>query len=396
MGKLNIKIHGARNLYNQEWFGTRHAYVVIELESRQYRTRTTDSNRNPKWEEEFAIYIANVDNTMIRLSIMGEQDEEEMMGWVSVYAQDLYNGVSERKSITLEDCERGEGIAELEVTLQALDFGKPPACACEPPKSVTPPARLTPVVTKRVPELNTAAPQSPVLPDWSPRSQSPGPEAEGHYNYIEGFNGRVYAGSRVKTQWAIAEGGDGQWYRGTAYHIFPAEGTATIKFDDKDFVRLEGPVIWLENPNEGNPPVSATGKAGPVIAADKERAYRLVPYDQFHLAWLQENGKRGLALDPQQDALVRQLQNEVRDMQKDVSLAMTSEADLRFEFSKYDVNGDGWLNTTEFLEVCKVYNPLHEQNYSQIERLAMQYNSLGDGKLSFDEFSVIMLQLAAM
>ena len=66
MGKLNIKIHGARNLYNQEWFGTRHAYVVIELESRQYRTRTTDSNRNPKWEEEFAIYIANVDNTMIR------------------------------------------------------------------------------------------------------------------------------------------------------------------------------------------------------------------------------------------------------------------------------------------------------------------------------------------
>ena len=95
------------------------------------------------------------------------------------------------------------------------------------------------MVTKRVPELNTAAPQSPVLPDWSPRSQSPGPEAEGHYNYIEGFNGRVYAGSRVKTQWAIAEGGDGQWYRGTAYHIFPAEGTATIKFDDKDFVRLE-------------------------------------------------------------------------------------------------------------------------------------------------------------
>ena len=83
------------------------------------------------------------------------------------------------------------------------------------------------------------------------------------------------------------------------------------------------------------------------LHADKERAYRLVPYDQFHLAWLQENGKRGLALDPQQDALVRQLQNEVRDMQKDVSLAMTSEADLRFEFSKYDVNGDGWLNTTE-------------------------------------------------
>ena len=38
----------------------------------------------------------------------------------------------------------------------------------------------------------------------------------------------------------------------------------------------------------------------------------------------------------------------------------------------------------QFLEVCKVYNPLHEQNYSQIERLAMQYNSLGDGKLSFD------------
>ena len=46
-------------------------------------------------------------------------------------------------------------------------------------------------------------------------------------------NGEITVGSRVKTQWTRAEGGNGQWYTGTVTKVY-ASGRAAIRYDDGD------------------------------------------------------------------------------------------------------------------------------------------------------------------
>merc|ERR1719343_1740314 len=62
-------------------------------------------------------------------------------------------------------------------------------------------------------------------------------------------NGILRVGSRVKTQYTRAEGGDDRWYSGTIVKVF-ANDRAKIKYDDGDVWTGETKWIYLVNPRQ--------------------------------------------------------------------------------------------------------------------------------------------------
>lgn len=84
----------------------------------------------------------------------------------------------------------------------------------------------------------------------------------------------------------------------------------------------------------------------------------------------------------------------VNALKNDASNSLVTDDQLLEEFKKFDVNNNGWLDKTEFLEVYKCYDPLYEECEDQINELLQKYNMMGDSKISYDEFCLIMLKLA--
>ena len=74
-------------------------------------------------------------------------------------------------------------------------------------------------------------------------------------------NGVVFVGSRVKTQYTRAEGGDDRWYAGTIRKVF-ANGRATVHYDDGDKWTGDAEDIYLLNPAP-NAPTAQPSAHGP-------------------------------------------------------------------------------------------------------------------------------------
>ena len=60
-------------------------------------------------------------------------------------------------------------------------------------------------------------------------------------------NGKLHKGDRVKTHWSVDEGGDGQWYAGTAEKL-TGDGCCKIKYDDGDAWKGDARVVYLSTP----------------------------------------------------------------------------------------------------------------------------------------------------
>eukprot|EP01059_Diplonema_ambulator_P005577 TRINITY_DN15342_c0_g1_i1.p1 TRINITY_DN15342_c0_g1~~TRINITY_DN15342_c0_g1_i1.p1 ORF type:complete len:209 (+),score=45.45 TRINITY_DN15342_c0_g1_i1:171-797(+) len=80
----------------------------------------------------------------------------------------------------------------------------------------------------------------------------------------------------------------------------------------------------------------------------------------------------------------------------DVSGVAYTETDLRNLFDALDRNSNGYLDETEFKEFYASLETFGtEPDPRFVDNVLRQYNILGDGKISFDEFSIIMLKVAA-
>jgi hypothetical protein len=73
---------------------------------------------------------------------------------------------------------------------------------------------------------------------------------------------------------------------------------------------------------------------------------------------------------------------------------LITDEQLLAEFKLLDVNLNGYLEKDEFLEVYKKYDPLYEECEGTIHKMLQGYNMMGDDKVSYDEFCLIMLKLA--
>ena len=101
------------------------------------------------------------------------------------------------------------------------------------------------------------------------------------------------------------------------------------------------------------------------------------PVAKSPFAFAQEQRKSG-----------RQLSNKSAVMHCDVY--------IREQWDRYDIDKSGFLCKNEFKEVYKDMEHFGiEQSDSQINTILERYRMLGDDKISFDEFSIIMLKLAA-
>eukprot|EP00993_Chasmostoma_nieuportense_P004484 NODE_514_length_2130_cov_29.877683_g475_i0.p1 GENE.NODE_514_length_2130_cov_29.877683_g475_i0~~NODE_514_length_2130_cov_29.877683_g475_i0.p1 ORF type:complete len:697 (+),score=158.64 NODE_514_length_2130_cov_29.877683_g475_i0:133-2091(+) len=79
----------------------------------------------------------------------------------------------------------------------------------------------------------------------------------------------------------------------------------------------------------------------------------------------------------------------------DISGTLIFDDEIRALFDTFDKDGTGWLSKTEFKEIYKSMDLLGKADpSSSIDAVLAKYNMLGDDKISYEEFALIMLSLA--
>uniref|UniRef100_A0A7S4CYT2 EF-hand domain-containing protein n=1 Tax=Eutreptiella gymnastica TaxID=73025 RepID=A0A7S4CYT2_9EUGL len=82
-------------------------------------------------------------------------------------------------------------------------------------------------------------------------------------------------------------------------------------------------------------------------------------------------------------------------LENDISGSAITDDQLWDLFEYYDVNKNGYLSKKEF---AKIYRSLENfglpPSGDEISRLLNEFNVLGDDKLSFEEFAIVMLRIA--
>eukprot|EP01006_Ploeotia_vitrea_P059891 TRINITY_DN74956_c0_g1_i1.p1 TRINITY_DN74956_c0_g1~~TRINITY_DN74956_c0_g1_i1.p1 ORF type:complete len:542 (+),score=99.88 TRINITY_DN74956_c0_g1_i1:45-1670(+) len=90
------------------------------------------------------------------------------------------------------------------------------------------------------------------------------------------------------------------------------------------------------------------------------------------------------------------LQTFAQISHNDVSGCLIAEDQLREEFMKWDKDGNGFLDKKEFASIYRQnYDLFGEETDASVEKFLAPYgNMLGDNKISFEEFAIIMLRVA--
>jgi hypothetical protein len=82
-------------------------------------------------------------------------------------------------------------------------------------------------------------------------------------------------------------------------------------------------------------------------------------------------------------------------LENDITGSAITDDQLWDLFEYYDVNKNGYLSKKEF---AKIYRSLENfglpPSGEEISRLLNQFNVLGDGKISYEEFAIVMLRIA--
>eukprot|EP01065_Artemidia_motanka_P004083 TRINITY_DN11970_c0_g1_i1.p1 TRINITY_DN11970_c0_g1~~TRINITY_DN11970_c0_g1_i1.p1 ORF type:complete len:584 (+),score=208.46 TRINITY_DN11970_c0_g1_i1:48-1754(+) len=79
----------------------------------------------------------------------------------------------------------------------------------------------------------------------------------------------------------------------------------------------------------------------------------------------------------------------------DVSNVLLTDAELQKQFEMLDTNKNGWLSKEEFRDFFEHFDSMGIYDmHDRIDDVLSDYNLLGDDRLSYDEFCVLMLKLA--
>eukprot|EP01065_Artemidia_motanka_P006142 TRINITY_DN13007_c0_g1_i1.p1 TRINITY_DN13007_c0_g1~~TRINITY_DN13007_c0_g1_i1.p1 ORF type:complete len:314 (+),score=131.74 TRINITY_DN13007_c0_g1_i1:64-1005(+) len=80
---------------------------------------------------------------------------------------------------------------------------------------------------------------------------------------------------------------------------------------------------------------------------------------------------------------------------QDVSDVPITDNELRSIFDKIDLNGNGWIDKKEFKEFYRDLESYGiEETDDELQHLLHGYNMLGDERLAYEEFAILMLKLA--
>jgi len=131
-------------------------------------------------------------------------------------------------------------------------------------------------------------------------------------------------------------------------------------------------------------PVSSYGPRDCATPQPKEGAGAEVALSEGGLS-----GARSIGLDPSHQALVPGFTIQ------DVSDVPITDDELRVQFDRIDQNGNGWIDKKEFTVFYRELESFGmEESDEELADLLSRYKMLGDDRLSFDEFAIIMLKLA--
>ena len=130
---------------------------------------------------------------------------------------------------------------------------------------------------------------------------------------------------------------------------------------------------------------------------DRDKSGTLEPSEFFEIPELANNPlvKRVIAvLDRNKDGNISFL--EFVQGLNSLSAGASQEDKLRFAFQIYDINNDGFISNGELFEVLKmmVGNNLNDTQLQQlVDRTIVKADTDFDGKISFDEFKVMVRDL---
>eukprot|EP01004_Peranema_trichophorum_P010684 NODE_950_length_2226_cov_40.526866_g812_i0.p1 GENE.NODE_950_length_2226_cov_40.526866_g812_i0~~NODE_950_length_2226_cov_40.526866_g812_i0.p1 ORF type:complete len:699 (+),score=144.91 NODE_950_length_2226_cov_40.526866_g812_i0:83-2179(+) len=84
-----------------------------------------------------------------------------------------------------------------------------------------------------------------------------------------------------------------------------------------------------------------------------------------------------------------------RHLEANVGALLVTERQLRQAFAELDVDGNGWLDRVEFEELYRTFEGFGVNvSEDKVREVLMVYKPFDDGKLTFDEFSLLMLKVA--
>eukprot|EP01001_Neometanema_parovale_P009460 NODE_569_length_2304_cov_82.684548_g541_i0.p1 GENE.NODE_569_length_2304_cov_82.684548_g541_i0~~NODE_569_length_2304_cov_82.684548_g541_i0.p1 ORF type:complete len:697 (-),score=149.80 NODE_569_length_2304_cov_82.684548_g541_i0:114-2204(-) len=82
-------------------------------------------------------------------------------------------------------------------------------------------------------------------------------------------------------------------------------------------------------------------------------------------------------------------------LESNVGSLLVTERQLRQAFAELDVDGNGWLDKNEFTQLFKTFENFGVRpSESQVNETLDRYKMMDDGKITFDEFSLLMLTVA--
>lgn len=124
MGRLDIRICGARNLPDTETIGEPDPYCVVKLEGATHRTSTVDDTTDPVWNEVFKFQVADPNSSQLRFELWNKNTlSDEFLGCYHLSISGLQRGVVSDNWYLLQQCKTN---AELHVRMMAHDFGVEP------------------------------------------------------------------------------------------------------------------------------------------------------------------------------------------------------------------------------------------------------------------------------
>lgn len=182
MGRLEIRVCGARNIANLQKVGKPDPYVKVKMGDKKktqikYKTRVIENNLNPVWNELFKFQVADYDSTQVLFEVWNDNVlVDDLLGSYSLSIDGLTRGVV-RDMWAILTGTKGSS-SELHLRILAVDFGRDPAPTdvilssleqdnLQPPTNQTyrPPKNYTPAPTMVVVQQGyPAAPQGPPPP----------------------------------------------------------------------------------------------------------------------------------------------------------------------------------------------------------------------------------------
>lgn len=199
MGRLEIRVCGARNVANMQKVGKPDPYVKVKLSSHnkskiKYKTHVAENCLNPVWNALFKFQVADYDSTQVVLELWNDNViVDDLLGSYSLSLNGLTRGVVVDTWVLLEGT-RGSP-SELHLRILAVDFGRDPGPGDRLTLSLDGDTMLPPTgQTYRPPKNYVPQTQGIVLQSYPPAplgppppvaySASAAPMPQGQYGYV--------------------------------------------------------------------------------------------------------------------------------------------------------------------------------------------------------------------